>query len=173
MSADVLLFLSMRVLHVVLAAIWFGAVFFNTLFLMPAVMQSGPAGGQVMQALVRKGMVAFMASIGGMTIVTGVYLFWRFTGGFDPAVSSSRAGMAYSIGALAGLIALILGGSVMGRSAKRVVALAGQVSSAADAQRTAMMNEMATLRARMATTSKIVLGLLFIAVATMALGHYI
>ena len=173
MSAEVLLFLSMRVLHVVLAAIWFGAVFFNTLFLLPAVVQSGPAGGQVMQALVRKGMVAFMASIGGMTIVTGVYLFWRFTGGFDPAVSSSPAGMAYSIGALAGVIALILGGSVMGRSAKKVVSLGGQMSSAPEAQRGAMANEIAALRARMETMGRIVLVLLFISVATMALGHYI
>ncbi|MCM3879930.1 MAG: hypothetical protein ND807_07475 [Vicinamibacterales bacterium] len=173
MKAEVLLFLSMRVLHVVLAAIWFGAVFFNTLFLAPVVMQTGPAGGQVMTALVRKGMVAFMASVGGMTIVTGVYLFWRFTGGFDPAVSASRAGMAYSIGALAGLIALILGGSVMGRSAKRIVALGEQMSSAPEAQQSGMVNEMSALKGRMTSTGKIVLGLLFIALATMALGHYV
>jgi uncharacterized membrane protein len=173
MSAEVLLFLSMRVLHVVLAAIWFGAVFFNTLLLMPVVTQTGPAGGQVMQALVRKGMVALLASIGGMTIVTGVYLFWRFTSGFDPVVSASRAGMAYSIGALAGLIALILGGSITGRGAKRIVSLAEQLPSAPEAQRTGMMNEMTALKARVETTGKIVLALLFVALATMALGHYV
>src|SRR5262245_38882601 len=115
MSAEVLLFLSMRVLHVVLAAVWFGAVCLITMFLMPAVIQTGPAGGQVMATLVRKGMPAFMASVGGTTVLTGVYLFWRFTGGFDPAVSASRAGMAYSIGALCGVIALILGGSIQSR----------------------------------------------------------
>jgi hypothetical protein len=81
--------------------------------------------------------------------------------------------MAYSIGALAGLIALILGGSIMGRSAKRIVALAEQLPSAPEAQRSAMASEMSALKARMSSTGLIVLGLLFIAIAAMALGHYV
>ena len=98
-----LLFLSMRVLHVVLAGAWLGAVMLVTLFLGPALQNLGTAGPPVIAALVRRGVPAYIASIGGLTIVTGVYLFWRFTGGFDPAISASRAGMMFSIGALTGL----------------------------------------------------------------------
>ena len=173
MSMNVLLFLAIRVLHVLLAGIWLGQVFFVTVFLMPATLQAGPAGGQMMTALVRRGLSAFMASIGGTTILTGIYLFWRFTGGFDPAVSASRAGMAFSVGALAGVIALILGGSVVGRGVKKMVAIGEKAASAPEAQRGAMMNEMTVLRTRIAATSKIVLALLVVAMATMALGHYI
>ena len=127
-----------------------------------------------MALLVRRGMVKYMASIGGLTVVTGVYLFWRFTGGFDPAVSASRAGMAFSVGALTGLIALVLGGSMIGASAKKLVALGAQAATMKEGpERAAVMNTMDSLRARMSTFGKIVLVLLFISMVTMALGHYI
>jgi len=175
MSMNVLLFLAIRVLHVLLAGVWLGQVFFVTVFLVPTTFQPGPARGQIpiMTALVRRGLPAFMASIGGTTILTGIYLFWRFTGGFDPAVSASRAGMAFSVGALAGVIALILGGSVLGRGVKKMAAIGEKAASAPEAQRGAMMNEMDALSTRIEATSKIVLALLVIAMATMALGHYI
>ena len=174
MSAGVLLFLTMRVFHVALAGAWFGAAMFTTLYLGPAVADAGPAGGQMMTILVRRGIVKYMASIGGLTIVSGVYLFWRFTGGFDPAISSSRAGMAFSVGALTGLIALILGGSMIGASAKKLAALGAKAAGMPDgADRAALMTTMDSLRGRMDTFSKIVTALLFISMATMALGHYI
>ena len=46
-----------------------------------------------------KGMTAFFA-YGGHTVLTGIYL-WRFTGGFDPEVSRSHAGMAFGSAACA------------------------------------------------------------------------
>lgn len=173
MSPENLLFLGMRVLHVLLAGLWLGAVFFITMLLLPAAGQAGPAGGQVMTALVRRGLPAVMAAIGGMVLVTGFYLFWRFTGGFDPIVSASRAGMAYSIGALAGLVGLIIGGSVIGRGTKKMVALDEQAAKMPENQRGAIMSEIGALQARIGTSSRILLVLLLIAMATMTLGHYI
>ena len=174
MSAGVLLFLTMRVLHVVLAGAWFGAAVIATLYLFPAFTQEGPAGGQVLSALVRRGLVAYMASIGGLTVVTGVYLFWRFTSGFDPVLSASRAGMAFSIGALCGVIALGVGGSMIGRSMKKLAALGAQAATLPEgAERAAILKSMKALRERAAMAGKIVVLLLLIAMATMALGHYI
>jgi hypothetical protein len=174
MSADTLMFLGIRILHVVLAGIWLGAVFVMTVFLLPAVTQAGSAGAQVLTSVVRRGLVPFMASLGGMTVLSGIYLFWRFTGGFDPVVSASRGGMAFSIGALTGVIALILGGSMVGRSAKKTATLQTKATSLPEgAERAALMTEMATLRDRMITFSRIVLVLLLISMATMAIGHYI
>jgi hypothetical protein len=174
MTAGVMLFLTMRVLHVVLAAAWFGAAVFTTLLLGPAIGLSGPAGGQVMNALVRRGVPQYMASIGGLTILTGVYLFWRFTGGFDPAISGSRAGIAFSIGALTGLIGLILGGSMIGGSVRKLTALSAQAAGMKEGpDRAALMKTMEALRDRMEKFGKIVMVLLFISMAAMALGHYI
>jgi hypothetical protein len=170
MNSGTLLFLGVRVLHVVLAGLWLGAAFFVTVFLAPAVFKLGPVRDQVIAALVRRGLVPFMASIGGITVVSGLYLFMRL----DPMVRSSRGGMAYNIGALTGVIALILGGSMIGRSAKRIAAISEKVASMPESsERAALMNEMATLRGRMQTSGMIVVVLLLISMATMSLGHYI
>ena len=169
-----LLFLSMRVLHVVLAGAWLGAAMLATLYLGPAIQELGPAGAPVLATMVRRGVVAYMASIGGLTVVTGIYLFWRFTGGFDPAVSASRAGMAFSIGALTGVIALAIGGSVVGRGVKKIAALGAQAAALPEGpERAAIMSSTNALRERAAMALKIVVFQLFISMATMALGHYI
>lgn len=127
-----------------------------------------------MAVLVRRGVLKYTASIGGLTVVTGIYLFWRFTGGFDPALSASRAGMAFSIGALTGVIALALEGSMVGGRAKKLVALAERAANLPEgAERAALMSTMGGLRARTATFGRIVMVLLFISMAAMALGHYI
>ena len=170
MNSGTLLFLAVRVLHVVLAGIWLGAAFFVTVFLAPTLFKLGPVAGQVMTALVRRGLPAFMASLGGITVVSGLYLFMRL----DPTVRSSRGGMAYNIGALTGVIALILGGSIVGRSAKRMTAISGKVASMPEgSERAALMKEMAMLQGRMETFGRIVLVLLLISMATMSLGRYI
>src|SRR5262245_40827631 len=115
------LYLAFRVIHVLLAALWIGSTVFISLLLMPAIEASGPAGGQVMLGLNRRGLNAYMGAIGGITVLTGILLFWRYTAGFDPVLSGSRAGITYSIGGLAGLLAAIIGGAVVGRSAQKVV----------------------------------------------------
>jgi putative copper export protein len=102
-----LLFLSVRVVHVLLGAIWFGAIVVMVLFVAPAVQQSGPAGGQVMGNLVRRGFTTFMPSIAGLTIVSGLWLYWRFTGGFTPSIVHSHAGLSFALGGASGLVALI------------------------------------------------------------------
>src|SRR5262245_9791168 len=121
------LFLSLRVVHVLLAALWFGSAAFMTFLLMPSIGAAGPAGGQVMIAMNKKVIVPFFASISGMTVLTGFYLYWRYTAGFDPELSATRAGMAYGIGGLCGLVAAIIGGSVIGRSSKRMIVVMEQL----------------------------------------------
>ncbi len=171
---SVLLFLTIRVLHVVLAGAWLGGVALMTLYLGPTVEQLGPAGAPVMTGLVRRGLHTYMASIGGLTVVTGIYLFWRFTGGFDPAISASHAGRAFGLGALTGLIALILGGSMVGASVKKLAAIAARMPSLPEGpERAAAVARMTALRGRIATFSRVVLALLVISMAAMALGHYI
>src|SRR6478672_6532146 len=143
------LFLTLRAAHVLLAAIWIGATVFTSVLLMPVIESSGPAGGQLMQGLERKGMTAFFAALGGTTVLTGIYLYWHFTGGFDPEISRSHAGMAFGIGGVAGLLALIIGGSVIGRSSRKMLGLMEQLPKAPEAQKAALLQEAAMLRGRM------------------------
>ena len=166
-------FLTLRVVHVLLAAVWIGATVFMSFLLMPAIEAAGPAGGQVMIGLNRRGMSAFFGATGGITVLTGIYLFWRFTDGFDPEVSGSHAGIAFSIGGLAGLLAVIIGGSVVGRSANKVVGLMEQAAKMPDTQRGPLMQEAGVLGQRITTFGSLVILLQVIALVLMAVAHYI
>jgi len=166
-------FLVLRASHVLLAALWFGSAVFISELLMPAIDASGPAGGQVMGNLNRRITVS-LAILGGTTILTGIYLYWHFTGGFDPQVSATNAGRAFGIGGVAGLIAGIIGGSVVGRSANKLGPLMIQVASTTDgAKKTALLGEVGQLRQRIKSATRVVLLLQLVALVLMAVGHYI
>ena len=174
MSTGSLLFLILRPLHVLLAAIWFGSGVFMSLLLMPTIESSGPSGGAIMLGLNRKGLVPFFAALAGLTVVTGLYLFWRFTGGFDPEISRSHAGMAFGVGGAAGILAAIIGGSVVGRSSKKVVDIMTRAAAMPDgAEKFALMKSTEPIRKRIASAGLIVILLQAIALVLMALGHYI
>ena len=121
---NTLMFLALRAAHVLCAAVWIGSTVYISLLLTPAVEDAGPAGGQIMMRLDRRGLHTYMAAVAATTIVSGAYLLWRFTGGFDPGAIFTHAGMAFGAGGVAGILAGIVGGAVVGRSGSQVVALA-------------------------------------------------
>jgi len=174
MNTSSLLFLIVRPLHVLLAAVWIGSGVFMGIMLMPTIEASGPAGGAIMIGMNRKGLVPFFAAISGITVLTGIYLFWRFTGGFDPEISRSHAGMAFGIGGVAGILAAIIGGSVVGRASKQLVEIMTRAMSMPDgAEKGGLMKTAEGLRQRIKSAGNIVLVLQVIALVLMALGHYI
>jgi hypothetical protein len=168
------MFLIIRVAHVLLAALWVGSVAFMVLFVMPAMKQVGLAAGPMMGTIARRGLNAFMGALGGITVLTGFYLYWRFTGGFDPALSASRGAMVFGTGGLAGLLSVIIGGAVMGRSLARMGALGATAMALPEGpERAALMAQSTVARDRGIAGARIVLVLQMIAVACMAIGHYV
>ena len=168
------MFLTLRTAHILLAAIWIGASVFMTFLLMPAINAVGKAGGEVMVSMNRKGLPAFFGALGGLTVVTGIVLFWRFTSGFEPSLSGSREGIAYSIGGLAGLIAVIIGGAVVGRSAKKAVDLISKAATLPDGpQKGALMAEFGAHKQRLASFGLVVVVLQLVALVAMSIAHYI
>jgi hypothetical protein len=106
--------------------------------------------------------------------LTGIYLFWHFTGGFDPAVSITHAGLAFGCGGLAGIGAGIIGGAVVSRSAKQTVQLAGKAASLPDGpEKVTVTERLSMLRRRMKAGSKAIIVLQTTAVILMAVGHYV
>src|SRR5215203_2540702 len=127
MTTATALFLLLRAAHVLLAAAWLGMTAFIALFLMPVVKEAGPAAGPVIGGLMRRKLPVALASLGGTVVLTGFYLYWRFTGGFDPALSGTRAAMVFGTGGIAGTLALILGGAVVSKNAKKMASLGAQL----------------------------------------------
>lgn len=171
---DTVLFLAVRLLHVVLSGLWLGAAVLLSLYLVPMIQQDRSSGGEVLSALVRRGLVTYMAAIGGTTVVTGLYLYWRFTGGLDPAITSTSAGLMFGLGGVLGLAAVIIGGALVGRAAKRAAEITARAMSLPDGpERTSLLGERAASIDRLANTGRLASALLVASMALMALGHYV
>ena len=167
-------FLAVRAAHVLVAGLWIGSTVFGALWLMPAVEASGASGGQVMGRIVRNGYSTYMSAIGLTTLLTGLYLLWRFTGGFDPSVAATHAGVVFGSGGLAGILAGIIGGAVVGRSAGELTALGALLSRPVeDPARGSCVQRAATLRHRMKAGTQAVIALQSVALMSMAVGHYV
>ena len=161
MTISTLVFLLLRVAHVLLAAVWIGMTAFVTQLLMPTIKEPGGMGGAPLaQAMMRRGLHIYMAALGGTVVLTGFYLYWRFTGGFDPVLSGTRGAMVFGTGGIFGTLALILGGALVGKNAKKMAAAT-------------TTSEFEAARDKTATYGRIVLVLQLIAIAAMALGHYV
>jgi uncharacterized membrane protein len=155
------LFPWVRTLHILFAASWFGAAAVLTLYLLPVLRQLGASGETTLQALTGRGLHRFMAASSGVTVLSGLWLYWTLTAGFSASAMSSTAGMVFGLGGLAGLLAAMLGGGVIGRSIKRIETLSGDAHPA----------QIAGLQQRIAIASRLALLLLAFALLAMALGH--
>lgn len=168
------LFLSARVLHILLGATWLGAAVVVSFFLLPAIEQAGPDGGKVVAGMIRRKFDKFVPSIGGLTVVTGFYLYWHFTNGFDPVASGSMGARVFGAGGVLGTIALIIAGSVVARNMRKVVALMKQAAETTDAQiRAPLLEQAGQLRRKAGKAGRIVALLLIVTIVLMALGHYV
>jgi hypothetical protein len=174
MSFPNLLFLAVRVLHVLLAAAWLGSTALMVMFVFPSIRDTGPSAGPLASAIARRGLNAYMGVVGGLAVVTGFYLYWRVTGHFDPALSATRSAMVFGTGGICGLVAIILGGAVVGRNARKMGELGGKAMALPEGpERASLMKASNAALGRTLGAARIVLLLQVIALACMAIGHYV
>ena len=88
----------LRLVHIVLGALWVGMFAFITFFLTPAVAKAGPEGGKIMAALQRRKIMIVLPLLALLTIVSGVWLIlgctaaWRGSWPRTPAKLSRPVG---------------------------------------------------------------------------------
>jgi hypothetical protein len=168
------LFLTIRVLHILLAATWFGAAVAMLFFVVPAVKDAKAAGGAVMAGVQKRKYHVFMQAIAGLTILTGFYLYYRFTQGFDPEISRSMGGRVFGTGGIAGLLSLIVGGSVVGRTMTKIGDTMAKAGPMADGpEKAALLASVGPMQARAELFGKLVILLMVVAIVAMSVGHYV
>lgn len=164
----------LRLVHVLSGVYWAGAMLFAATLLQPSVADAGPEGGKVMQALLRRRFLEIMPGMALLTILSGIELYRRVSGGFALAWITSGPGMSLTIGALAALVAFALGVSVLRPAAKRAGPLAqGAQQMPEGADRAARLAEAQRLRRRSMVVGRWVAVLLAIAVIGMAIWRYL
>jgi hypothetical protein len=166
------LMLVVRTLHIVIGALWAGGMVLAALFVIPSVQAAGAAGGPVMRQLVQvRKLPAYMMSLGGLTVLTGIALMWSDARGSD-AWMRSPFGHAISIGAALAVIALLIGSIVNAPAARRLGALAAAAQDKGGAPDAATTAEIQRLQRRMLRITRVVAGLITLATVAMASARY-
>src|SRR5262245_62094016 len=99
----------LRLLHIVAGALWTGFAVFGPFLLGPAIYDSGPEGGKVMGALMKRGMMVAMPVLAVTTLLSGFALFGRVSAGFNAAYMSSTTGAMFGAGGALATLAFVLG----------------------------------------------------------------
>ena len=165
--------LLLRLTHIVLGAIWVGAMAFTVVFLTPALGDAGPAGAPVMGSLQRRGLMVVMPVLALLTIISGFLLVERVHGGMSGFVAS-RMGQTLMTGAMAAVLAFLLGIVIMRPAMTRAGALASRAATASTEQeRKELGAQVQRLRARGSVMGRVILALLLIALGAMAIARYL
>lgn len=167
------LFVVSRVLHVGLGVFWAGTLVFNAAFLLPSIREAGPDGAKVAAGLMRRRFLDLMPVVALVTVLSGLYLYWRVSAGWDPVYMGSAPGMAYGVGAVASLIALGAGVGVLRPAMLRAASLTQSAAGLAANDASQALATAQALRARAGAAARAVAWLLAVATVTMALARYL
>ena len=164
----------LRFVHVVSGALWVGMMVFTVFFLSPALQEAGPDAGKVNAALQRRRVMVIMPVIALLTLISGFWLFYRFSGGAPGAMMRTPVGLAFGLGGLAALLGFVVGIALMRPVMMRSMAIAQEMGGPlAEPERRARMAELQRLQARGARVSRLVTGLLLFALGAMAVARYL
>jgi uncharacterized membrane protein len=152
----------LRLVHIVSGGVWVGMVVFTTAFLMPALGDVGPDAGKVMAALAKRRIMTVMPLLAILTIGSGIWLMIRFSDG--GAAMRSPMGRLLGVGALAAIIAFVLGLTIVRPTMTKLAALGADPTK---------RDEIARLRQRAGTVNQIVAILLLISLTAMAVARYV
>jgi len=156
------LLITLRLLHILSGIFWVGAMTFSTVFLLPAFKDAGPDGAKVGAALVKRRFMVIMPVVALVTILSGIWLFARVSGGFQETFMQSHMAKALSFGAVCAIVAFLIGVIVVRPATVQAAALAQS-----DPQRAQV------LRIRAEVVGRVVTALILLAAAAMAVARYV
>ena len=166
------LLLIARILHVLSGIMWVGVMVFNGRFLGPALEDIGPDAGRVMSALAKRGFLNFLPGVGAMSILSGAYLYWHASAGFQPDYMRSGPGMTFGTGAALAIIAYIIGMVYIRPAITKSLALGPRLATAGESERQGLMAEMEAAREKSKSGGKIVGALVVLAAIAMSIARY-
>jgi uncharacterized membrane protein len=163
----------LRIIHIVGGVFWVGATIFTAAFLLPALREAGPDGAKVMEGVARRKFMEIMPLVAILTMLSGLWMFYRASGGFNAGYFASRAGMGYSTGGALAIIAFLIGMTVVRPSMVKVTELARTAAQAPAEEKGRIMGAIGPLRARANKAGNIVATLLVFAAVAMAVARYL
>jgi hypothetical protein len=164
----------LRIVHILAGVFWVGAAFTTILFLQPTAREVGPAAGPFMAHLAgKKRLIDWVLRAAGLTILAGLLMYWRVSGGLNGDWITSAQGLALTIGALCGIGAFSLGLSVVRPSIMATLSIGAEVGASGGPPTPEQAAKLQELQTRGKAVGQIIVPLLVIAVSGMAAWRYL
>lgn len=160
--------LILRWIHILSGVFWAGSTFLMAIIIEPSIRSMGPDGGAVMQRIAARGYARIMTIAGTLTIAAGLLLYWTASGHFRWAWITSGQGLALTLGALAAIAAMGIGGAVAGRTVSQMQALGAEIRAAGGPPTPEQAAKLASFSERLRTAGVWNTGLLAFTVLAMA-----
>jgi uncharacterized membrane protein len=159
----------LRIVHIVGGVYWVGSSMFLTAIFEPVMSAAAPQERSILARVVTSPKwSASVASAGGLTVLAGIILFIMKQSQYGTGTR-----IVFGIGGLAGIIALIIGGAVVGRLSKQLGALGAQAASAGGPPSAEIQGQLAATQADLSRWSRINLVVTLIAVISMSIARYV
>lgn len=164
----------LRVVHILLGVFWAGGAFFAAMFLVPSVRAVGPAGGPVMRQLMEVRKFPIYAMIFGLlTVISGLWMYFHDNSVSNGSFAKSAAGMTYGVGAIAAILTLVVGATIMAPTSGKMSKLMGQIAAQGGPPTSEQQGLIQQLQGRLGLGTRLASILLLITVITMAIGRYL
>ena len=164
----------LRIVHVGSAMIWFGGAILAGFFLQPTAEALGKAGQPFMDHLVnRRRMGIFFPIVAGLTILSGAALYWRDSAGLSIIWITSPTGLGFTIGAIAAIVAFVLGFILIGPSIAEQTAVQNELAGGDREPTAAQRQRLERAARRMQLANRIDLPLILVAGLSMAVARYL
>lgn len=158
---------SLLLLHVFFGIVWAGGAITAGFFIIPSVLEAGPAGGAVMAGVARRRLPVAMSVSAVLVVLSGLRLYSLL---FSGAWLTTSQGIVLTLGAIAGLGAFVVGFFVQRPLIDRLGALTGQVAASAVPPTPEQAAEIEGLRKRLGRIARVTAWHLVAASVLMA-GH--
>ena len=169
MNIQNIIFVLLRLLHIVSAVSWIAIGATLTLFVAPAAVKVGESGYRYLKTLLTRTPYAkLVAPAAGITTLAGILLYLDGGGRFGPLGSA-----VLGIGAVFGLIATIHGGAIVGRTTTALGKVLETVPDGAQPIPAAILTQLNELATKLLGEARISLILMIVALVCMGSARYL
>ena len=163
----------LRLIHIICAVFWTGATLYLAGFIIPAVKALGPEGGKFMQQLSRTNKLPLVMNIAGtFTVIAGILLIERISGGFQAEWFGTPHGIIVSIGGTSALIGYVIGITVNLPAIIRMAAIGKSIAASGTPPSPEQLQELQKIRNKLFTATNIIAIFLLIALINMSIVRY-
>jgi len=167
--------IAFRILHVMAAIAWGGAVFMIVLFLQPTAKAIGPAAGPFMRELLgTRKLIDWVIRLAWLTIVAGGFLYWHDVD-LVPSLGDfleGAFGRWLTLGAVSALVAVGIGMFATRPTILRSLAVGAQIAQAGEQAPPELVQELGALQTKGRTLAKWNLAFVTFAAFAMSTARY-